>query len=1021
MLNINDVKGYKPCRKKVYEIFVCKPPLGTCVINKLEQADVVRQCNGKTFFTAEEMQKMSISNPQMYNFLKANAYIIDTNKRYVLSGILGEMWSIDEAKLCARYQLVDGTNLTPQSILHRSYYCTKSENNGIISYIATNQTLEAHLKEDKSSMQEDCISSVMTWHKVRTKPDASMGFAMFIPKKEKIQVKTSWGSVLTANLNGVEHGKGDFLICGSLPNGQPNLNNRWIVNGVIFGATYNNQGWQDCLDGRHSVDSSSIQRPKDLFSLTGDFLEKEILNPELYNFIGGLAQKCAETQHSELPMKVSKSKDNPNEIIIDCKTIIDYNKKNSTDRFKTSSIRTIIKVFKNNKVVFTNYLANDVAIRSAKSYRFEIPNNRPVTDTEPIDINEVKSYLVNNIETIFGLCGYVKEVGMKNSFGNIEPITKSDYDAIRDYTMTSGVINRLCRGGEYANEKSGEGRASGIRTINDLDKYFDKMVTTRPIKVFRGQPCSDRFYKYATFKDCEGYVAVNTAYMSTSLNIQSTLMFATGSKRNGEPNKEGIIYSINVPVNTRAGYVHNVAGSVQQYEVLLDRCYDLKIDKTLLVFRDNAGHIFKFVSASLIPHISGGAVDTIQSASLYNVGKSNYDNLGRVPFEKEHNANILHEAFNKIRAKGFSDIQWQSAFDSATDKGAQYLDRQYAISDSIVLRTNNPDSPDKTLDYAFTLVDNALVIHKIIADKSVQQDHHRAKGLRWSQYGLNALKYTYEDKSKDIISGASSNNFDIDAYENIDRRQILYLKEVNADEIANRIIRYAKTHKNICLLPLLDVARYFDMAFSQVIENEGYELMKSIRVERKVDPSKESDPQAGYVPLKYQITGDNDDHLVIIIKFDRDKDSGKLQVSFRGKSNNTSVDESKNLSYSIFNDGAMTKLSQDIIYTFAKKMHLSKARKFDKLLAYFCHQIGCRMVRCPQSEETFKEYKIWSTDGKTAMNISIQKNDVESYTVTVVDNGVYLPPYNMDTSKPIYVLYHEFGNHLVDNMTDNVS
>jgi hypothetical protein len=97
-------------------------------------------------------------------------------------------------------------------------------------------------------------------------------------------------------------------------------------------------------------------------------------------------------------------------------------------------------------------------------------------------------------------------------------------------------------------------------------------------------------------------------------------------------------------------------------------------------------------------------------------------------------------------------------------------------------------------------------------------------------------------------------------------------------------------------------------------------------------------------------------------------------------------------------------------------MHLSKSRKFDKLLGYFCYQTGCRQVRCPQRDETLKEYKIWTLDGKSNMLISIQKIDVELYTVTVVDNGIYLPAYNLDTSKPIYQLYHEFSNHLVTNM-----
>ena len=266
MVNITDARNYKPCRKKIYEIYVCKPPIGTCVINKLEQVDIVKQCNGRTFFTAEEMQKMSMTNPQMFNYLRQNAYVVDVNKRYILSGILGEMWAIDEAKLCERYSLADGTPLTPQSILHRCYYSAKVEKNGVVSFEPTTQTLEAHVKENNSNMQEDCILSVMGWHKVKTKPEASNAFAMFIPKNEKLQIRSEWGSVETTNLQGLNHGKGDFLVCDVLSNGTPNVQRLRVVNGVVFSATYNNQGWQDCIDSRSIIDSANLPRPNELFS-----------------------------------------------------------------------------------------------------------------------------------------------------------------------------------------------------------------------------------------------------------------------------------------------------------------------------------------------------------------------------------------------------------------------------------------------------------------------------------------------------------------------------------------------------------------------------------------------------------------------------------------------------------------------------------------------------------------------------------------------------------------------------------
>lgn len=42
-MDINNTSNYKNCSKKSYDIYVCMPPKNTIVINKLEQADIVRQ------------------------------------------------------------------------------------------------------------------------------------------------------------------------------------------------------------------------------------------------------------------------------------------------------------------------------------------------------------------------------------------------------------------------------------------------------------------------------------------------------------------------------------------------------------------------------------------------------------------------------------------------------------------------------------------------------------------------------------------------------------------------------------------------------------------------------------------------------------------------------------------------------------------------------------------------------------------------------------------------------------------
>ena len=57
------------------------------------------------------------------------------------------------------------------------------------------------------------------------------------------QVATSWGDVLTANRQGIGHGIGDMILCADA-GGTPNFNDMWVVNGLIFEATYNQSAFK---------------------------------------------------------------------------------------------------------------------------------------------------------------------------------------------------------------------------------------------------------------------------------------------------------------------------------------------------------------------------------------------------------------------------------------------------------------------------------------------------------------------------------------------------------------------------------------------------------------------------------------------------------------------------------------------------------------------------------------------------------------------------------------------------------
>ena len=99
---------------------------------------------------------------------------------------------------------------------------------------------------------------ILDWTRIRTKPNNATTMACFVPKTQKGQIQTSWGTVRNLNGVGVSHGKGDFIVCSMLPNGKPNLSSRWVVNGEIFADTYVNQGWTDCLVNTSSTSTATI-------------------------------------------------------------------------------------------------------------------------------------------------------------------------------------------------------------------------------------------------------------------------------------------------------------------------------------------------------------------------------------------------------------------------------------------------------------------------------------------------------------------------------------------------------------------------------------------------------------------------------------------------------------------------------------------------------------------------------------------------------------------------------------------
>ena len=159
---------------------------------------------------------------KIHNFLENADYVTSTENQVVLSGTLGEQWVIPNAELVKRYRTLEGYSITEKTV--------------------------KRMKEQ--------------WVKVRPNPSMGILFACFVPSFQQGIIQTAQGIQLAINNPSVSHGKGDFIVCMANPNGTPNLNNRWVVNGSVFATTYDIRSFSDCVV-KHS-NEKEIPKPKEL-------------------------------------------------------------------------------------------------------------------------------------------------------------------------------------------------------------------------------------------------------------------------------------------------------------------------------------------------------------------------------------------------------------------------------------------------------------------------------------------------------------------------------------------------------------------------------------------------------------------------------------------------------------------------------------------------------------------------------------------------------------------------------------
>ena len=128
-----------------------------------------------------------------YNCLEDAHYIATVEKCYMLTGCAGERWMTSEEKVLKTYD-IDNTTL---------------------ARMRAGESINGDFSPRKDS--------AVVWMR---------------PAIGREIIETSWGEKLTANRKNIQHGKGDMVAYYSDENGEPNPNDRSVINGAVFEATY---------------------------------------------------------------------------------------------------------------------------------------------------------------------------------------------------------------------------------------------------------------------------------------------------------------------------------------------------------------------------------------------------------------------------------------------------------------------------------------------------------------------------------------------------------------------------------------------------------------------------------------------------------------------------------------------------------------------------------------------------------------------------------------------------------------
>lgn len=151
---------------------------------------------GKRAYTVQAM--MVSKETSFNNELEVTDYNVNNDGvTVILKGAVGEMWASKLPNVISTYTRPDGSALSEKDFAVKNEYID-----------------------------------------ILARPEKDAYYAMFVPLSISVSVETARGDILHSNLPNAPHGYGDYIVCRADENGEPDLSDIWILNGVVFSKYY---------------------------------------------------------------------------------------------------------------------------------------------------------------------------------------------------------------------------------------------------------------------------------------------------------------------------------------------------------------------------------------------------------------------------------------------------------------------------------------------------------------------------------------------------------------------------------------------------------------------------------------------------------------------------------------------------------------------------------------------------------------------------------------------------------------